>query len=139
MIVQTYSPKGRNTGQLEPEVGTIITNLHDGRKQAERAGFDYIEIKKGRFVHHDISHILKTDRDVFYRRIYGLEYGKRTIYWLDFFGTQSKNSGVHIALNWWQNQKFRWLQGVHWFQQEENIRYLVNILFLIIGLLIALK
>ena len=55
------------------------------------------------------------------------------------YGKQDSNQGVHIGFTYWQNQKFLWVQNSHWLQREENIRYLINILFLTIGVLLGLQ
>ena len=60
------------------------------------------------------------------------------VYFLKFNGV-SETHGRHISLNFIQNQKFLWMQGENWFQKEDNVRYVINILFLIIGCYLAYK
>lgn len=59
-------------------------------------------------------------------------FDKKYVYWLKYMGT-NESFGIYISLNYIQNQKFLWLQDNHWFQKEDNIRYVINILFLILG------
>ena len=99
-----------------------------------------IEIKKGRYILDDLSHPLISEKECYFRKIYCLEYKKRKIYFLNYFGkTELPVRGIHIGLTTWQNQRFLWLQKKHWLQKEENIRYLVNVLFLILGAYIAIN
>ena len=60
-------------------------------------------------------------------------FDKKYVYYLKFMGV-SENHGIKISLNYIQNQVFLWLQGNHWLQKEENLRYLINLLFLIAGI-----
>jgi len=101
--------------------------------------FEYLDIKKGRYIHNDCSHPLRIKNNLLYSRVYGLEYKNHKIYWFNIFGNIDTNHGYHIGLNWWQNQRFLFLQNSHWFQKEENIRYIINIIFLVFGLIIAMK
>ena len=114
-----------NTGILKP---VLIRSMND-----------YIEIKKGRYIHNDYSHPLKTKDVNLYSRVYCLEYNKYIIYWFDSFGHQDSNNGFHVGFNWWQNQHFLFIQNAHWIQKEENIRYIINIIFLILGLVSVFK
>ena len=63
-------------------------------------------------------------------------FDKKYVYYLKFMG-QSNTHGIHISLNYIQNQVFLWLQGNSWFQKEDNIRYIINVLFLILGCYLA--
>lgn len=92
-----------------------------------------IEIKRGRYIRDDISHPLFTTKEIYFQRVYCLEYKNKNIFYLNTFGSSESNAGFHIALSKWETQKFLWLQNKHWLQKEENIRYIVNLLFLIIG------
>jgi hypothetical protein len=98
-----------------------------------------IEIKKGRYICNDISHPLFSEKENYFSKVYCLEYKKRHIYFLNYFGrNEPPVKGIHIGLTIWQNHKFLWLQNKHWLQKEENIRYIVNILFLIIGVWLSI-
>jgi hypothetical protein len=97
-----------------------------------------IEIKKGRYILNDTSHPLYSDKELYFKRIYCLEFKNKKIYFLNTYG-KIDNHGRHIALSKWQNHRFLWLQNKHWLQKEENIRYLINLLFLILGAYIAIK
>ena len=99
-----------------------------------------IEIKKGRYILDDLSHPLMSEKECYFSRIYCLEYKKRNIYFLNYFGNKTLPvRGIHIGLTKWQTHKFLYMQNKHWLQKEENIRYLVNVLFLILGAYIAIK
>jgi hypothetical protein len=111
-----------NTGHL--------TNLFAG---------EIIEIKRGRYIKDDISHPLFTEKENYFCKIHCLEYKKKHIYFLNYFGSNEHPiKGIHIGLTNWQNNKFLWMQNKHWLQKEENIRYIINILFLIIGVWISI-
>jgi hypothetical protein len=100
---------------------------------------EIIEIKRGRYIKDDISHPLFTEKENYFYKTHCLEYKKRHIYFLNYFGSNEPPvKGIHIGLTNWQNNKFLWMQNKHWFQKEENIRYIVNILFLIIGVCIGI-
>lgn len=47
------------------------------------------------------------------------------------------NGTYIISLSWFDNHKFLFLQRKHWLQKEENIRYIINILLIVVGLIIA--
>lgn len=135
MKVKTLSSINFNVGKLEhipSESKTII-------------------IKKGRFVLskkidnsnesinlEETSHPLYDSEIKFFKRIYCLEYKNQVVYYFYLFGDKKSSNGYHVCFNFWEHQKFLWLQNQHWFQKEENIRYCVNIFFLIIGVCISL-
>jgi hypothetical protein len=100
---------------------------------------DEIIIRKGRYLQGDVSHPLRFGEEKYYTRKYGLKYKRKKVYWLNRYASPSEETGIHVAFSKWQHQRFLWLQGSHWFQKEENIRYIVNVIFLIIGVLISLK
>lgn len=54
-------------------------------------------------------------------------------------GKLSSNNGHHVSFSWREHQTSLWKQKGHWLQKEENVRYIVNVLFLIIGVLIGIK
>lgn len=105
MKVNTYTNEP-NTGVLNKTEQTII-------------------IKKNRWVDKSgVSHPMKFEEPKAFEN--------KNVYFLYLFGGDTK--GKHISLSFWQNQKFLWLQNNHWLQKEENIRYIVNILFLLGGI-----
>ncbi|UKN01192.1 hypothetical protein K6119_15790 [Paracrocinitomix mangrovi] len=127
-----------NTGLLEPCSGVELKttgNVTTGK----RVEFDWIEIKKGRYIHQNCSHPLRSGDENYFKRIHGLEYKNRKIYWLYTFGSMDKPQGHHVGFSWWEHQKFLWLQEMHWLQKENNIRYMVNLIFLVLGVVIAFK
>lgn len=127
-----------NSGVLAP-CGGMISIKEGNTTTSKRAEFNWIEIKKGRYIQDGTSHPLRSGNDKFYKRIYGLEHENRKVYWLDTFAKHSSSHGYHVSFNWWEHQKFLWLQGEQWLQREENIRYIVNLVFLVLGVIIGLK
>jgi hypothetical protein len=121
-----------NTGILKP-IARMISNTN------EPTEFDWIEIKKGRYIQSGTSHPLRSGHEKYYKRIYCLEHGKRIIYWFETFGIYSKDHGVHVSFSWFEHQQFLWKQDDHWLQKEENLRFIVNVIFLIIGVIVAVK
>jgi hypothetical protein len=96
-------------------------------------------IKKGRYIDkkNNLSHPLFDEQNKYYKRIYALEYKNKKIYYINTFGKIDNNHGFHVGFDFAQHHKFLWLQGSHWLQKEENIRYCVNIIFLITGLVLG--
>ena len=64
---------------------------------------------------------------------------KKRIYFFNRFGNKDSNTGFHVGFTWLQHQRFLFLQNRHWVQKEENIRYIVNVIFLIIGAYFGFK
>lgn len=137
MKVKALTNDGNNTGKLKYQIGIIPNNAKDS-KPPTRPEFDIIEIKKGRYIQAGISHPLVTDKQVYFERVYCFEHEEKNIYRLYPFGKIDSLNGFYVALNGMEKQRFLWLQGKHWLQKEENIRYIVNIVFLIIGTCIAI-
>jgi hypothetical protein len=127
-----------NTGVLFPSGGTF-SEIIGHTTTTRRTEFDWIEIKKGRYIHKGISHPLRSGEDKFYKRIYGLEHERRSVYWFDTFAKYSTLHGHHVSFNWIEHQQFLWLQGEQWLQKESNIRYVVNVIFLVLGSYIGFK
>jgi hypothetical protein len=100
------------------------TGKFDKNKNVEN-----IEIKKGRWIRHGISHPLN------FKKIDSFE--DKYVYFFHMYG--SGNTGIHIPLNWIQNQIFNIMQKNHWIQKRENIKYLIVIGTFIIGSIVALK
>ena len=122
MKIEVLRSNEVNTGHL--------TNLFPG---------ETIKIKQGRYIKDDISHPLFTEKENYFSKIHCLEYKKKHIYFLNYFGNNEPPvKGIHIGLTNWQNHKFLWMQNKHWLQKEESIRYIVNIIFLIIGVWISI-
>jgi hypothetical protein len=127
-----------NTGVLFPS-GGIRSETIENNTTTRRTEFDWVEIKKGRYIHNGISHPLRSGEDKFYKRIYGLEHERRSVYWFDTFAKHSSSHGHHVSFNWVEHQQFLWLQGEQWLQNESNIRYMVNVIFLVLGSYIGFK
>lgn len=96
-----------------------------------------LSIKKYIYIYKKQIHGLKANDKKFYKRIHSLELNFYRVYYLSMFNSSDGKGGFHIGLNFWQNQQFLLLQNDHWIQKEENIRYVVNILFLIGGLILG--
>jgi len=95
---------------------------------------EVIDLKRNRWIDTSgVSHPLKY--------IQPISFENKNVYFLHLFGDDSKapNQGKHISLSFFENQLFHIKQGTHWIQREENIRYLVNLTYLTIGLIFAYK
>lgn len=110
MKVNVYKSKKQNSGELIKSDETI-------------------NILKNRWIDSNgISHPLSFNRPI--------AFSNTNVYFLYLYGVQS-NQGKHISLSFWENQKFLFIQNLHWLQKEENIRYVVNLIYLTIGLIFA--
>jgi hypothetical protein len=49
-----------------------------------------------------------------------------------------KISWEYEVLNWCKKQSLLWMFKKHWLQKEENVRYVINLLFLSAGIAIAI-
>lgn len=125
-----------NTGILTPESGMTTEKEGNNSKQTR---FNWIEIKRGRYIKDGISHPLRNSEERLYKRIYCLEHEGRKVYWLSSFGETSMDHGWHVSFSKLEHHRFLWKQNDHWLQKENNIRYIINIIFLVIGVYIGLK
>lgn len=91
-----------------------------------------IDIRKHRWIDkQDISHPMNFKSPN--------AFDNNNVYYLLLYGdNKAPYYGKHISLSFCENQKFLWIQKSHWFQKEENIRYIVNVLFLISGVVIGI-
>ena len=97
-----------------------------------------VEIKRGRYINDDVSQALFTIKKL-YQRVYFLENTKYPIiYSFNTFAQEDCKRPVFVGLSKFQHQRFLWLQKSHWLQQEKNIRYIVNIVFLVLGVIIGI-
>ena len=117
MDVKKYVLDGVNTGKLKQTNEKII-------------------IKPRRWVTKDgKSYPMKSSAPI--------SFENKNVYFLPYPNENNTIKGVHISLNFWQKQKFLFLQKAHWLQKEENIRYIINMLVLIstvvVGVLNYLK
>ncbi len=111
---------------------------NSGKLEFNSSQSKIIEIKRGRFILPDKnSNPLYDEDNKYYKRIYSLEYNNKIIYYFKLFGNKESKFGYHVGFNFWEHQQFLWLQNQHWLQKEENIRYCVNVLFLLIGVCIS--
>lgn len=119
---------------------SIKKELKEGGYQSMFSNDVVVEIKRGRwrFVYNGSERDIKSSLGDY---VFKMEYEKlnmfekRHVYKLFFW---EKKEFEVISLNFWQNQKFLWIQNDHWLQKEENIRYAINISFLIGGLIIGI-
>lgn len=97
-----------------------------------------MEIKRGKYSFgNGFVHPLFNGEDKYFKRIDSLEMDSKVIYYFMLFGKKESVSGVHIGFNFWEHQRFLWLQNSHWLQKEENIRYVINVFFLLMGLYVG--
>jgi hypothetical protein len=117
-----------------------IENVNSGLVKYNENNSKTLIIKGGRYIieNTEESNPLYDEDNRYFKRVYCLEHNNNKIYWLNLYGSKDTN-GYHIALNYIQYNRFLWLQKLHWLQKEENIRYCVNIFFLIIGLWLSIK
>lgn len=138
MVTIALISDGPNTGKLKIKSGSKTSK--EGDKIVVRAiKQELVEIKYGRFIVDDVSHPLMSETEKYFQRVYCLEYEKRRIYYFYTFGNKEGVGGFHVGFTWWQHQQFLLLQKRHWIQKEENIRYIVNVVFLVLGLIIGIK
>lgn len=83
------------------------------------------------------SPLIRADQKFFHRNL-ALAYKKKIIYSFYEFGLKEDRTIVLVGFNWLQHQRFLLLQRIHWIQKEENIRYIINIMFLILGAYIGI-
>jgi hypothetical protein len=123
------------------EIATLdIKEQNSGLLTFDSIKSSILIIKRGKYIdkNNNISHPLFDEQNKYYKRIYALEYMDKKIYYFNSYGKIDTNHGFHVGFNFIEHQKFLWIQGGHWLQQEENLRYCVNIIFLIIGLFLGI-
>lgn len=98
-----------------------------------------VKITGGRFYRCDTSSPLVGRVDRYYYRNHSLKYKRKIIYGFNEFGIIEDGTLIFVGFNWFQHQRFLWMQREHWFQRESNLRYVVNIIFLIIGAYLGFK
>ena len=97
-----------------------------------------MEIKREKYSFGNESvHPLFNGDDKYFKRIDSLEMGSKVIYYFLLSGKKECVSGVHVGFNFLEHQRFLWLQESHWLQKEENIRYVINVFFLLMGLYVG--
>jgi len=114
MYVHIYKNKEANTG--------ILSKTDE-----------LINVRRNRWIDkHGTSHPMKFEKPIAFEN--------RNVYYLLLFGGEGTHqSGVHISLSLWENQRFLWLQNKHWFQQKDNVMWIVNILVAILAILATFK
>jgi len=129
MKVRRLELDGRNTG--------LLKLAHIANSCKEDCG--YVRIRRGGFSRCGNTSPLLGTSDKYYQRNRYLRYQRKIIYSFNEFGNKEKARPVFVAFNWFQHQRFLWIQREHWLQKEENIRYVVNLVFLLIGVYLGLK
>lgn len=125
-----------NTGQMQQANGTFESYDEDGTLKTYTVSENFIDILKYRYIHRNTSHPLKSGNALYYKRIHCLNYENKKVYFLNRFG-EEKSNGIHIGLTWMENQKFLFLMGQHWIQQENNIRFLTNMFLIVFGIIMS--
>jgi hypothetical protein len=95
---------------------------------------EVIDIRRNRWIDkHNTSHPLKYTQPVAFEN--------KNVYFLHLFGDDSgtQHKGVHISLSFWDNQKFLWLQKKQWFQNKDNVMWLVNIVVATLAIITTAK
>lgn len=91
---------------------------------------DLVESPYSAGIHNGYYTMYNYDWPLEYKREYFYKVNNKYIYTvLD----KSNGTEFRIALNWFENQRFLFVTRKHWILKEENIRYVINIIFLIIG------
>jgi hypothetical protein len=137
MKIQILKPV-YNTGNMEQTKGSFESYDEEGVLRTYTVSENFIDILKYRYIHLDVSHPLKSGEALYYRRIHCLNYENKKVYFLNRFGKE-KSNGIHIGLTWKENQNFLFLMGQHWIQQENNIRFLTNMVLIVFGILVSWK
>ena len=127
-----------NTGEMEPQIGSFSVYNQEGKLTIYHVSENYITILNHRYIHKNISHPMRSGDSRYYKRIHCLEFQNKRVYFLSLYGSEN-SKGYHIGLSWFENQRFLWKMSDHWLQQEKNIRYVINVIFLIIGAYIGFK
>lgn len=135
MKIQILKPV-YNTGNMEQTKGSFESYDEEGVLRTYTVSENFIKILKYRYIHLDVSHPLKSGEALYYRRIHCLNYENKKVYFLNRFGKE-KSNGIHIGLTWKENQKFLLLMGQHRIQQENNIRFLTNMVLIVFGIIMS--
>ena len=137
LLLELY---GHNSGKMKQSSDMRKITLNDGTTKFTQVKPAYITVFHGRYENEQgESHPLRTESGgKMYHRVYGLSYEGHHVFYLNTYGKKDDH-GIHIGMTWKQRQKFHIMQGDHWIQKEENIRYIINILFLILGATLTIK
>ena len=95
-----------------------------------------VKIKRGCYIDGSVSYPLILNRN------HSIGYvNKNYVYNFKRFGDDAtKTTAYHfLKFNFYEHQKFLLSQNMHWIQKEENLRYIINIIFLTIGAYIGIK
>lgn len=135
MKIQILKPI-QNTGRMQQTKGTFESYDEEGILRTYTVSQNFIKILKYRYIHLNVSHPLKSGDNLYYKRIHCLNFENKKVYFLRRFGNEESN-GIHIGLSWSENQKFLFLMGQHWIQQEDNIRFLTNMALIVFGIIMG--
>jgi|GEM_PF-1773077 len=130
---------GTNTGKMKRGFAFSKTINEDGSVTSTQVPEAHITIFKGRYEEeNENSHSLRTEAEgKMYHRVHGLNYEGHHVYYFNTFAKKDDH-GIHVGMTWKQRQKFHLMQNDHWIQKSENIQYIVNILFLSIGVWLSI-
>ncbi len=123
----------RSTGTLENKGGWehLGQRTSEGDKiHSKRVNERFLIIKRGVFIDTVGKHYQLKIGDIKNFERYYAKHDLKYVYCIE--------ERIFIGMNWRQNQRFLFMQKSHWIQQESNLRYIVNIIFLIIGAYIGI-
>jgi len=108
ITTESYLYNGVNTSKLK--LYRSILDLYNKRYMIDEVSYSINEIDK-------IYHIINAKNPHIYRI------------------NDNRTTYQYIQLSFIENIKFRYIQKILWIQQEQNLRYIVNILFLTLGII----
>jgi hypothetical protein len=118
-------------------------DIVDGQKGFVKNIDGIIEVRKGCYdLNNKTTWYLKSGKENQFVREYrfkSLEKDAKYFYSFPFFGRKVSPDDVLVGMTWLEHQKFLWIQDEHWLKKENNIRYIVNVLFLVLGAIVAVK
>jgi hypothetical protein len=118
-------------------------DIIDGHKGSVKRSDSTVKIRKGCYdLNNNITWYIKNGKENHFVREYRFKSIKKEqlfFYSFPMLGKDISPDNVLVGMTWREHQKFLWMQNEHWFKKENNIRYIVNILFLILGAIVAVK
>jgi hypothetical protein len=124
MKLKTYNYNTKGYKNLN--VNSTVIHIKKGNRLI-------IEDSNGKEILH--NNIKKTQRMYKYDINNKNEYTYKYIIKLECNGTVLKDFEKYITLNYFQYIKYTWIMNNNWFQSEGNIRWLMNIILVISGLI----
>ena len=75
-----------------------------------------------------------------YQKNHHIYKSKPYVYKINLFGqTTADARPFYIALNFWENIRFKWIQGKTWVHDKDNIMWFINIMVAILAIIGALR